>query len=114
MEEKRKIRLVCSTIWPNRTEEANSDSWMPVRVIGINYVYINELDTIHLLLSTDFMDEYLEPARSAFPDIHYGMTTLSAEIKKDKYSSSIHHQQHSVDDRLDHTHHTKSITTRTS
>lgn len=72
------------------------------------------MTTLCFSTSTDFMDEYLEPSRSAFPDIHYGMTTLSAEIKKEKYSASIHHQQHSVDDRLDHTHHNKTITTRTS
>ena len=43
--------------------------------------------------SSDFMEDFLEPPDSDFPDIHYGTTTMSSEVKKDK-------SQHSLDDRL--------------
>ena len=46
---------------------------------------------------SDFMNDYLEPSTSSYPDLHYGTTTLCTEIKKDKYITA-----HSIDDRLSH------------
>lgn len=40
------------------------------------------------------MDDFLEPPDPDFPDLHYGTTTMSAEIKKDRS------QQHLLDNRL--------------
>ncbi len=59
---------------------------------------------------SDFMNDYLEPSRTDYLDLHYGTTTLSAEIKKDRHASL---QQ--VDARLNHTPHlSKSISAKTS
>ncbi|XP_019852891.1 PREDICTED: mesoderm induction early response protein 1 [Amphimedon queenslandica] len=42
---------------------------------------------------SDFMDDFLEPPDPDFPDLHYGTTTMAAEIKKDR-------SQHLLDSRL--------------
>ena len=61
------------------------------------------------------MGDYLNPLSTAFPELHYGTTTLSTEVKKEKYgvpSSSVVQQ---IDDRLHLSHNnSKSIPTRTS
>ncbi len=53
------------------------------------------------------MNDYLEPTSTTYPDLHYGTTTLNAELKKDKQTTA-----HSIDDRLCHTHHNKKIATK--
>ena len=56
------------------------------------------------------MNDYLDPSHTDYPDLHYGTTTLSAEVKKDRHASL---QQ--VDARLNHTpNFSKSISARTS
>ena len=52
------------------------------------------------------MGDYLEPARTEFPELHYGTTTLSAEIKKDRGAP--------LDDRTRHAHQSKAIMSKSS
>ena len=37
-----------------------------------------------LFFSSDFMESYLDPPETEFTDLHYGSTTLSNEVKKDR------------------------------
>ena len=37
------------------------------------------------------MDDYLDPPEPEFADLHYGSTTLNAEIKKDRTQQQTQH-----------------------
>lgn len=40
--------------------------------------------SLNLFFSSDFMESYLDPPDTEFADLHYGSTTLSNEVKKDR------------------------------